>query len=437
MASSGSDDVFLLRGYAGTGKTSLIGALVKTLNLLKQKVVLIAPTGRAAKVFSGYTGQNAYTIHKKIYRQKAFGSETGNFTRADNLHTHTLFIVDEASMISVNSYEYGAGSLLEDLIRYVYSGIGCKLLLMGDTAQLPPVGETESPALQADVLEGFGLQVTAGNLTEVVRQAHNSGILWNATAIRGLMGKELSEIFRIRFTGFPDIHNITGEELIDHISECYARSGMDETMVVCRSNKRANIYNNGIRNRILYREEELSGGDYIMIAKNSYSWIQEEKSIDFIANGDIAVVRRIRKIRELYGFRFADVLLRLPDYDDIEIEDTVLLDTLHSETSALSRGENEKLFYAVLEDYVNIPLKRDRMKKMKQDPHYNALQIKYAYAVTCHKAQGGQWENVFIDLGYLPESTINEEYYRWLYTAITRATGNLYLVNFPKDQLEE
>ena len=434
------DVLFLLKGYAGTGKTSLIGALVKTMDQLEQKCILMAPTGRAAKVFSHYAGHPAYTIHKKIYRQKSFSNEVDNFSINDNLHQHTLFIVDEASMIAndgLSGSMFGTGRLLDDLIQYVYSGQGCRLMLIGDTAQLPPVGEEESPALSADALKGYGLEVYEGMLTEVVRQLHDSGILWNATELRRYIAEEdYFTLPPIRVEGFPDIKVVPGNELIETINDCYEKVGMDETIVVCRSNKRANIYNKGIRNTILYREEELESGDLLMVAKNNYFWTEGCKEIDFIANGDIAEVRRVRREREMYGFRFADVTLRFSDYNDMELEATVLLDTLHTESPALPKEMNDKLFYSVLEDYADITIKRERMKKMKSDPYYNALQVKYAYAVTCHKAQGGQWQRVFLDQGYMTEDMLSPDYFRWLYTAFTRATETLYLVNWPKEQME-
>ncbi len=435
-----TDRIFLLKGYAGTGKTSLIGALVKTLDQLEQKCVLLAPTGRAAKVFSHYANHPAFTIHKKIYRQRSFSNDLDNFSLDDNLHQHTLFIVDEASMIAndgLSGSSFGTGRLLDDLIQYVYAGQGCRLMLIGDTAQLPPVGEEESPALSADRLKGYGLSVIESQLTEVVRQMHDSGILWNATELRRYIGEEdFFSLPAIRVEGFPDIRTISGTELIETISDCYDHAGMDETIVVCRSNKRANIYNKGIRNTILYREDELNGGDLLMVAKNNYFWTEGCKEIDFIANGDIAVVRRVRRIREAYGFRFADVVLSFPDYNDMELEVKLLLDTLHTDTPALSKEQNDKLFYSVLEDYEDIPTKKERMKKMKADPFYNALQVKYAYAVTCHKAQGGQWQRVFLDQGYMTEDMLTPDYFRWLYTAFTRATETLYLVNWPKEQVE-
>lgn len=440
LLSTANDTVFVLRGYAGTGKTSLVGALVKAMDKLQQKSVLLAPTGRAAKVFSAYAGHPAFTIHKKIYRQQSFSNEVSNFSINDNLTTHTLYIVDEASMISnegLSGSMFGTGRLLDDLVEFVYSGAGCRLLLMGDTAQLPPVGEEQSPALATEALKGYGLNVIEVDLTQVVRQVQSSGILWNATQIRQLIAEdECFSLPKIKVSGFPDIQVVRGDELIDTLTGCYEKDGMDETIVVCRSNKRANIYNKGIRAQILCREDELNTGDLLMVAKNNYFWTEKYKEMDFIANGEIAVVRRVRRTRELYGFRFAEVLLAFPDQNDFELEANLLLDTLHSDAPALPKTENDRLFYSVLEDYVDITVKRERMKKMKADPHYNALQVKYAYAVTCHKAQGGQWQNVFLDQGYMSDEYLTPDYFRWLYTAFTRASKTLYLVNYPEEQIE-
>lgn len=440
LLSNNNDQLFLLRGYAGTGKTTLIGALVKALDSLKQKTVLLAPTGRAAKVFSAYANHPAFTIHKKIYRQKSFSNETANFSIADNLSKHTLFLVDEASMISnegLSGSMFGTGRLLDDLIHYVYSGEGCRLLILGDSAQLPPVGEEQSPALSTLVLEGYGLEVIDADLTQVVRQAESSGILWNATRLRQLLVQgDCYSLPKIRINGFPDVRVVPGNELMEALESCYDTDGVEETIVVCRSNKRANIYNNGIRSRILWLEEELNNGDMLMIAKNNYFWTEKEEKMDFIANGELAVVQRVRRSRELYGFRFVDVTLTFPDQNDFELEANLLLDTLQSDAPALTRADADRLFNAVMEDYADIPLKRDRMKKLKADPYYNALQAKYAYAVTCHKAQGGQWKNVFLDQGYMSEEYLSPDYFRWLYTAFTRATGTLYLVNYPMEQTE-
>ena len=418
-------EVFVMRGFAGTGKTSLVAALVKTMVQLERECILLAPTGRAAKVFATYADHPAFTIHKQIYRQKSMEADAG-FSLDFNSHKHTLFIVDEASMIadSATDSPYGSGHLLDDLIQYVYSSEGCRLIVLGDTAQLPPVGEEWSPALQPEVWRSYGLSVTCITLTQVVRQERLSGILSNATALRAMI-EGGSKDFNVEWTA--DVVNTSGNDLIESLADSYRRYGTDDTIVVCRSNKRAHIYNMGIRNQILDREEELSRGDIIMIAKNNYHWLGDDS---FLANGDIARVVRVRNERELYGFRFADCTLILPDYDDREITATVLLDTLHTEAPALGRAEQEQLYNRVLEDYADIPYKRDRLKKLREDPYYNALQIKYAYAVTCHKAQGGQWADVYVDQGYITPDMLTTDYYRWLYTAFTRATQQLHLVNW-------
>lgn len=436
LLSANENSALLLKGYAGTGKTSLVGALVKTMSGLKQKSVLLAPTGRAAKVLSNYAGQQAFTIHKKIYRQDAFSNDLSAFHPSDNLHKDTLFIVDEASMISnqgIDSHYFGSGRLLDDLVHYVYSGENCRLMLMGDTAQLPPVMQVESPALQADILKGYNLQVDEIQLTEVVRQDLNSGILYNATLLRDSLRNNRVEIYpKLTVKGFADIQMINGSELIEAISNAYSKDGLDDTIVISRSNKRANIYNNGIRNQILYREEELSTGDRLMIVKNNYFWTRNNKEIDFIANGEIVQVLRVRNESHLYGFRFCDVTVRFQDYD-MELDIKILLDTLQTEAPALPKELNDKLFYTILEDYQDISTKSGKMKKMKENPHYNVVQVKYAYAITCHKAQGGQWKNVFLDIGYMTEEMLGENFYRWLYTAMTRATERLYLVNLPEE----
>ena len=436
LLSANENSALLLKGYAGTGKTSLVGALVKTMSGLKQKSVLLAPTGRAAKVLSNYAGQQAFTIHKKIYRQDAFSNDLSAFHPSDNLHKDTLFIVDEASMISnqgIDSHYFGSGRLLDDLIHYVYSGENCRLMLMGDTAQLPPVMQVESPALQVDILKGYNLQVDEIQLTEVVRQDLNSGILYNATLLRDSLRNNRVEIYpKLTVKGFADIQMINGSELIEAISNAYSKDGLDDTIVISRSNKRANIYNNGIRNQILYREEELSTGDRLMIVKNNYFWTRNNKEIDFIANGEIVQVLRVRNESHLYGFRFCDVTVRFQDYD-MELDIKILLDTLQTEAPALPKELNDKLFYTILEDYQDISTKSGKMKKMKENPHYNVVQVKYAYAITCHKAQGGQWKNVFLDIGYMTEEMLGENFYRWLYTAMTRATDRLYLVNLPEE----
>ena len=440
-----SDDraVFMLCGYAGTGKTTLISALVRTLVQLQRRVVLLAPTGRAAKVFSTYSGRSAYTVHKCIYRQKSI-LNSSVFTLSNNSLRNALFIVDEASMIANGGFSgFGSGALLDDLVEFVYSGDGCRLLLLGDTAQLPPVGEELSPALSVGYLRSMGLDVTRVELTQVMRQTEGSGILTNATMLRRLISCGANSLPCLRLTGFPDISVVTGENLIETIETEYGAVGPEETIVLCRSNKRANIYNEGIRRRILYREDELNRGDLLMIVKNNYYWREQvgkvDKSLleklDFVANGDIAEIMRVWGVEEMYGFRFADVTLAFPDYD-CEFDVKILLDTLMSESPSLTKSENERLFEAVWEDYGDIRAKRKRMERLREDPYYNAMQVKYGYAVTCHKAQGGQWRTVFLDQGYTPPEGVSNDYFRWLYTAFTRATERLYLVNWPSQCVE-
>lgn len=441
----------ILRGSAGTGKTTLAGAMVRALGALNQKLMLLAPTGRAAKVFSLYSGHAAYTIHRKIYRQKSAG-DLSSFSLNDNLNKDTLFIVDEASMISnlgLGEMAFGSGCLLDDLMQFVYNGQNCRLLLIGDKAQLPPVGEEESPALSASMLRGYGMEVYECDLNQVLRQSEDSGILWNATRIRSQetgVGRLL--LPQIRLKGFADIQVVPGDELIESLSSSYSRVGMDETMVITRSNKRANIYNQGIRNMVLEREDELCRGDLLMIVKNNYYWVKEtgvrregeketgEMSLEFIANGDRAVLRKVRHVQELYGFRFAEATMTFPDYDDYELTAVVILDSLTTEAPSLTREQQEQLYNAVLEDYSDIPRKADRVEKLKNDRFYNALQVKFAYAVTCHKAQGGQWAHIYLDQGYMTDDMLTPDYIHWLYTAFTRATEKLYLVNWPKNQEE-
>ncbi len=427
----GLDHLFLLKGYAGTGKTSVVSALIKVMDELEQPVVLMAPTGRAAKVLASYSGHHAYTIHKKIYRQRVGGSVDDDFSLNVNLHKHTLFIVDEASMLAnAGDSAFGTGNLLDDLMTYVYGGDGCRVVLVGDTAQLPPVGQAESPALCSDFMMGYGFPVDEYVLTDVVRQANESGILYNATSLRLMLMQGFEGAFPKVDMDFPDIKKVSGEDLIEEISSAYGRDGMDESIIISRSNKRTNIFNEGIRNRILYREEDFSSGDWVMVVKNNYFWAkQTDGKLDFIANGDIAEVRRTRRRSDVYGFHFAEATLYFPDYD-IEIEAKILLDTLRSESPSLTYEESNRLFQAVQEDYMHIGNKRERMKQMREDPFLNALQLKFAYAVTCHKAQGGQWSNVFLDKGYVTEEMVNAEYLRWLYTAFTRATKKLYLINW-------
>ena len=436
--------VMILRGSAGTGKTTLAGALVRAMQRLHQRVMLLAPTGRAAKVFSLYSNHPAFTIHRRIYREQKFvGAEGGVFQLNNNCFHDMLFMVDESSMIAnmgLAESAFGSGCLLDDLVQYVYQGDNCRLLLIGDTAQLPPVGEVESPALNPLLLAGYGLKVFQCDVNEVLRQSAQSGILSNATMIRQMITHdEKTQLPQIHLRSFPDLSVVTGDELIETMSSSYSEAGMDETIVITRSNKRANIYNQGIRNRILDREEELSTTDLLMIVRNKYFDTKNERqSVSstpaYIANGDRAVVKRVRNVIELYDFRFADVTLAFPDYDNFEMDDVVILDTLTSEAPALTREQSEHLFESVLEDYSDVPLKRDRIKQIKQDRYFNALQVKYAYAITCHKAQGGQWAHVYLDQGYMTEEMLTPAYIHWLYTAFTRATEHLYLVNWPKTQ---
>lgn len=440
--------VMILRGSAGTGKTTLSGAIVRTLKEIRQKVMLLAPTGRAAKVFSLNSGSPAYTIHRRIYREKSFSGVEGQFNLNDNLYTDTLFMVDEASMIAnmgLGGMSFGSGCLLDDLVHFVYQGRNDRLLLIGDKAQLPPVGEEESPALHAAMLEGYGLKVYECDLNEVLRQSEKSGILYNATMIRQMITHDdITQLPKIHFAGYSDIKPMPGAELIEALADSYHHMGLDDTIVVTRSNKRANIFNQGIRNMVLDREEELSQGDILMIVKNNYYWMEEERKSNnklqsneipaFLANGDRAKVLKVRRRIDLYGFRFATLLLQFPDYDNYELEATVLLDTLTSEAPALTHEQQEQLFHQIEEDYQDIPLKADRMKAIRQDQFFNALQVKFAYAVTCHKAQGGQWAHVYVDQGYMTDDMLNPDYIHWLYTAFTRATEMLYLVNWPETQ---
>lgn len=440
--------VMILRGSAGTGKTTLSGAIVRTLKEIRQKVMILAPTGRAAKVFSLNSGSPAYTIHRRIYREKSFSGVEGQFNLNDNLYTDTLFMVDEASMIAnmgLGGMSFGSGCLLDDLVHFVYQGRNDRLLLIGDKAQLPPVGEEESPALHAAMLEGYGLKVYECDLNEVLRQSEESGILYNATMIRQMITHDdITQLPKIHFAGYSDIKQMPGAELIEALADSYHHVGLDDTIVVTRSNKRANIFNQGIRNMVLDREEELSQGDILMIVKNNYYWMEEERKSNnklqsneipaFLANGDRAKVLKVRRRIDLYGFRFATLLLQFPDYGNYELEATVLLDTLTSEAPALTHEQQEQLFHQIEEDYQDIPLKTDRMKAIRQNQFFNALQVKFAYAVTCHKAQGGQWAHVYVDQGYMTDDMLNPDYIHWLYTAFTRATEMLYLVNWPETQ---
>lgn len=436
-AATPSDSVFLLNGYAGTGKTSLTGALVRALADIRVPVILMAPTGRAAKVFSRYARFPATTIHRRIYRSGDNGSIMGYATEvAENTLTGAVFIVDEASMIGDNSDESLTRSgLLEDLIHYVYSGDNCRMILLGDTAQLPPVGCAESPAMSVARLRAYGLNVTRCILTKIVRQKLKSGILYNATRLRRDMKFDPIPEPKIRLNGFSDVRAVPGDDLQDMIATSYSDTGIENTLLVTRSNKRATLYNLAIRTKILDRDEEICRDERLMVVKNNYLWSARVKGLDFVANGDIAEVEHIISFEEKYGMRFADVSLRFPDRD-ISFECKIMLDTLTSDAPALEPQRFASLYNQILYDpelfNATVPMKA-RMKILRSDPYLNALQVKYAYAVTCHKAQGGQWEDVYVDVGYLPPeaSTASVDFYRWLYTAVTRATSRLYFINPP------
>lgn len=433
VAANTNDVIFLLTGYAGTGKTSMIASLVATLNTLRQKSVLMAPTGRAAKVLRAYTGMEAHTIHRKIYRQKSATDGVGKFVLDRNLHKDTYFIVDEASMIPDESSDgsiFGSGRLLEDLLEYVYTGTDCKLILVGDVAQLPPVGSVVSPALDENVLRATGFALETFELRQVIRQSEGSGILMNATAVRQQVTDGDLSVPELELKGFGDIERLGGAELIDRLAEAYDRCGTDGAIVVVNSNNLANRYNQGIRSRVFFREEEISTGDIIMVVKNNYHWLRDEENTSFIANGDIAEVRRIKKYEDMYGMRFADMTLFFRDME-LELDAKVMLDTLMLVTPSLPPDKSRELYFAVLADHPGIKSKRKQYEAVRDDPYYNALQIKFAYAVTCHKSQGGQWERVFIDQGMFNRQEPTIDYLRWFYTALTRATDKVYLVNFP------
>ena len=461
LLTDNGDDVFILRGYAGTGKTTIVGSLVKALRGYNFKYVLLAPTGRAAKVITAYSGRKAFTIHKRIYRKKSALNVDEGFQLGDNLADNTLFIVDEASMVSDEANPGQRASLLYDLIKYVYNTKNCRLMLVGDTAQLPPVGSEDSPALDAVLMQNrFGLTVHTFELTDVLRQQKDSGILLNVTKIRDIIrdqnpvsgGQQSALSVRENFKVLPkspnvlkvpvpqiitkdykDIYRMSGEMLEEGLNYAYTKYGNDNTLIICRSNKNANAYNRQIRGRILYREEELTGGDQVMVVKNNYFWLQtqEEGSTAFIANGDIARIKKVRKIEDMYGFRFADIQLEFIDYtEDPVLDCKVLLDTLYSEAPALLQDDQKRLYLEAMKDYDHIPNRRAKWNELKLNPYYNALQIKFAYAITCHKAQGGQWDAVFVDQGYLTDEMVNIDFLRWFYTACTRATKELFLVNF-------
>jgi exodeoxyribonuclease-5 len=428
-------DIFILNGYAGTGKTTLIAALVAALKELNIKSILLAPTGRAAKVVSRYTGRPAHTIHKKIYRQKSSALDSA-FAIDFNKEADTLFIVDEGSMIGDrgDGGQFGSGSLLDDLVSYVRSGKRCRLLIVGDDAQLPPVGHDTSPALDPALMSRYGV-VEYASMDEVVRQGAESGILFNATLVRCMIEAEIYEPPLLR-TSFPDVQAIGGGEFIEEVESCYARYGRDETIVITRSNKRAGRFNQGIRAQVLWAENEIESGDMLMVVKNNYFHKELGEQMEFIANGDIARLTRIRRFEDLYGFRFAEARLEFPDYGDIEAEGLILLDTLQNDAPSLPREDSTRLYHAIAEDYPEITNKAKLYKKITEDPHYNALQVKFAYAVTCHKAQGGQWSAVFVDRMLFGDEPMSRDLMRWLYTALTRATEKLYLVNFDERFLE-
>ncbi len=428
--------LFILRGYAGTGKTTVVKALVDVLPQIGKKTTLLAPTGRAAKVLTSYTRVQANTIHRKIYFARTNKEGLIDLKLQVNYHKHTLFIVDEASMIqhamSAGGALFSSRNLLDDLFQFVYSGENCRMLFIGDAAQLPPVGLDHSPALDHEFLQrAYHLSIDTFELTEVVRQARESGILVNATQIRQQIQEKETRFPMFSVGGFRDITRLDGQDLEEALNNAYSGAQKENNVVICRSNKRANIFNREIRHRILFLEEEIATGDYLMVVKNNYSWLPVESTAGFIANGDIVELMRIRNIEEMYGFRFADVTIRFIDYpEEKDLDVKIILDTLMSESPALTQPDNNRLFQAVMADFQDIPSRSERMEKVKSNPYFNALQVKFAYALTCHKTQGGQWDNVFIDQGYLNDKMVNPEFSRWLYTAVTRATKRLYLVNF-------
>ena len=436
--SNNKDEVFMLKGFAGTGKTTIIGTLVNQLWQTKRKSVLLAPTGRAAKVISNYSGRSAHTIHRHIYfpkRDKAGGMK---FVLAPNKHKNTIFIVDEASMISDTASDskiFDNGSLLDDLLMYVYSGHNCRLILIGDTAQLPPVNLTLSPALNENTLSlNYNMEVKTLELNEVVRQQLDSGILFNATSLREQLASEFVDEFRFDTRDFNDIVRLVdGYEIQDAINQAYSQVGKEETAIIVRSNKRANLYNQQIRGRILFLENELATGDYLMVVKNNYFWLETSSEAGFIANGDIVEVLEIFAFKQLYGFRFAEVKVQMVDYPNMKPFETVLmLDTLDSNSPSLPYEDSNRLYQQVLLDYQDETSKYKKFLKVKKNKYFNALQVKFSYAVTCHKSQGGQWDTVFVEQPYLPNG-IDREYLRWLYTAVTRAKEKLYLIGFKDD----
>lgn len=420
---------FIINGYAGTGKTSVISGLIQALSKTDFKTVLLAPTGRAAKVLSNYSGHDAFSIHKIIYRQKSVDSDCFNINY--NKCKNTVFIVDEASMISNSNSDnskFGSGRLLDDLIEYIYTGQNCCMILLGDVAQLPPIFQHNSPALNKDVISSYGLETDTYNLTEVLRQSSESGILSNATMIRNAIDSNNISPICID-THFKDVTRISGEDLVDYINTSYSSVGQENTIILTYSNKRATLYNRGIRNQVLMKESELSNGDYLLITKNNYFWSKQYDNLNFIANGDIAEIVRVGHFHEMYGTRYADITLRLIDYD-MEITARILIDSLYADTSAAQEELNSKILNGMLESYGTEVSKKQFWQDAQQNEYYNALQVKFAYAITGHKAQGGAWQHVFIDQGYLTKDMITKEYYQWLYTAVTRASEKLFFVNF-------
>jgi ATP-dependent exoDNAse (exonuclease V) alpha subunit len=441
LTSTNADELFLLKGYAGTGKTTVISELVNNLIAIQKKYVLLAPTGRAAKVIANYSNKPAYTIHKKIYYPKKGKNGSVGFTLKENKHKNTIFIIDESSMISdtdSDSKLYQNGSLLDDLISYVYSGTHCKMILIGDTAQLPPVQLDMSPALNSDTLSmNYNKEVFSIELDEVMRQAEKSGILYNATELRELLNESFITDFQFKLRGFNDIIRLTdGFDIQDAIESAYRNYSIEDTCFIVRSNKRANQYNQQIRTKILDKESDLSVGDFLMVVKNNYFWLKDSDEAGFIANGDIIEVLEIFAFKELYGFNFAKAKIRMVDYPNQKpFETIVLLNTITSESPSLTYEESNKLYQEVMKDYEG-ESQYKKFMKVKSNEYFNALQVKFSYAITCHKSQGGQWNTVFIEQPYLPDG-ITVDYVRWLYTAITRAKDKLYLIGFKEESFEE
>jgi len=430
-----SDSVFVLKGYAGTGKTSLVKAVVHGLEKLRIRCQLMAPTGRAAKVLSLYANRSASTVHRKIYRQRSLSSANSTFDLDINVDVNTVFIVDEASMLSgqFSDSMFGSGNVLDDLFRYVYRN-GCRMIFVGDVAQLPPVHGADSPALDTDYLaKQYLMDVYSVELSDVVRQAENSGILFNATKLRTIIDSRGKVKLSLQVDRFPDVVRLSGDQLVDTIANSYDSCGVGETVLITRSNKRANQFNQGIRQMVQWKDSQIGIGDYIMVVKNNYEGYAEYGEIDFVANGDVAEIRSVSNFQELFGLHFADAVLSFPDYNGLEIEKKIILDTLTAETPALTVEQNKSFFLNVEQDYVGERNKKRRYEKIRKDPFFSALQVKFAYAITCHKSQGGQWKHVYVDHGYCPETLVDSDFLRWLYTAFTRAQSKLFLVNFKEE----